>query len=243
MDSVVIPQQIAEYVLSEKNRLSKVEAYIYLVLKVNGETTSYGKLAEAWKWPTSATVSRFIAELQNGGLVEVETGKAGTKITLRDIPKDTPKDTPKPAKTKGKRKTEDIPKDTPKDTPKQVDMFGNECMDSRSEAVNKRFKVLNYDIDFSFVEKTFEDAFFRWLKYKQGRGEKYKNLKSLRTCYDKMKKDSKNSPSLAMKMIEQSEANNYAGLFPLKENYNNGLMYGQILKGDRTQIINEAEEW
>ena len=220
MDSVVIPQQIAEYVLSEKNRLSKVEAYIYLVLKVNGETTSYGKLAEAWKWPTSATVSRFIAELQNGGLVEVETGKAGTKITLRDIPKD-----------------------TPKDTPKQVDMFGNECMDSRSEAVNKRFKVLNYDIDFSFVEKTFEDAFFRWLKYKQGRGEKYKNLKSLRTCYDKMKKDSKNSPSLAMKMIEQSEANNYAGLFPLKENYNNGLMYGQILKGDRTQIINEAEEW
>ena len=90
MDSVVIPQQIAEYVLSEKNRLSKVEAYIYLVLKVNGETTSYGKLAEAWKWPTSATVSRFIAELQNGGLVEVETGKAGTKITLRDIPKDTP---------------------------------------------------------------------------------------------------------------------------------------------------------
>ena len=239
MDSVVIPQQVAEYVLSEKNRLSKVEAYIYLALKVNGETTSYGKLADAWKWPTSATVSRFIAELQKDGLVEVETGKAGTKITLKDIPKDTPKT----AKTKAKRKVDDTPKDTPKDTPQQVDMFGNECMDSRSEAVNKRFKVLNYDIDFSFVEETFEDAFFRWLKYKQGRGEKYKNLRSLRTCYDKMKKDCKKSPSVAMKMIVQSEANNYAGLFPLKESYNNGLMYGQILKGDRKQIINEAEEW
>ena len=238
-DSVIIPLSIAENVLLEKKRLSKIEAYIYLLLKVNGETTSFGKLADAWKWPTSATVSRYLSQLKDAGLIDIEVSKTGTKITLNDTPNDTPKDTPKPAKTKGKRKTEDIPKDTPK----QVDMFGNECMDSRSEAVNKRFKVLKYGIDFSFVEETFEDAFFRWLKYKQGRGEKYKNQKSLRTCYDKMKKDSKNSPSVAMKMIEQSEANNYAGLFPLKENYNNGLMYGQILKGDRTQIINDAKEW
>lgn len=235
MDSVVIPQQVAEYVLSEKNRLSKVEAYIYLVLKVNGVTTSYGKLAEAWKWSTSAMVGRFIAELQKVGFVEVEATRTGTKITL----KDTPKDTQKPAKTKGKRKVED----TPKDTPKQTDLFGNECKDARSEAVNKRFKKLNYDIDFSFVEETFEDAFFCWLRYKQGRGEKYKNLGSLRKCYDKMKRDCKGSPLIAMKMVEQSEANNYAGLFPLKENFNNGLSYGQKLTKEMIQEINDAEEW
>lgn len=241
MDSVVIPQQVAEYVLSEKNRLSKVEAYIYLALKVNGETTSYGKLAEAWKWPTSAMVSRFIAQLQKDDLVEVEVSRTGTKITLKDTPIDTPKDIQKPAKTKCKRKIED----TPKDTPKQTDLFGNECKDARSEAVNKRFKVLNYDIDFSFVEETFEDAFFRWLKYKQGRGEKYKNLRSLRTCYDKMKKDCKGSPLIAMKMIEQSEANNYAGLFPLKENVfsQNREEIGVILHGNNTGKYDNMELW
>lgn len=238
-DSVIIPLSIAENVLSEKKRLSKIEAYIYLLLKVNGETTSFGKLADAWKWPTSATVSRYLSQLKDAGLIDVEVSKSGTKITLSDTPNDTPKDTPKPAKTKGKRKVDD----TPNDTPRQTNLFGEEPIDERAVALNRKFKELNYDIDFSFVEPHLEDAFFRWLKYKQGRREKYKNQKSLKQCYDKMKKDCKGSSLIAMQMIAQSEANNYAGLFPLKASHNIGLMCGQILKGDRKDIINEANEW
>lgn len=241
-DSVIIPLSIAENVLSEKKRLSKIEAYIYLLLKVNGETTSFGKLADAWKWPTSATVSRYLSQLKDAGLIDIEVSKTGTKITLNDTPNDTHKDTPKPAKTKGKRKVDDTPNDTPNDTPKQTDLFGEEPVDERTAALNRKFKELNYDIDFSFVEPHLEDAFFRWLKYKQGRREKYKNQKSLKQCYDKMKKDCKGSSLIAMQMIDQSEANNYAGLFPLKTN-NSNTPVGFILNDNDPDRAAKYSDW
>jgi len=72
-----------------------------------------------------------------------------------------------------------------------------------------------------FVSPEFENVFAVWLEYKHQRHESYKSDLSLKTCYNKLVKLSGNDPSVAMAIVEQSMANNWAGLFPLK-NQNNG---------------------
>lgn len=231
---VVIPRSLAESAFSSKKRLSKLEAYIYLALNVNGDRTSFSKLASAWLWPNSVEVGRFLKQLKQEGIVDYEVTKEGTSITICA----TPNATQKRCKTKEKQEVDA----TPNATPKQKDLFGNPVTDPRIVALNKRFSVFNYDCDFSFVEPQLEDAFFEWLDYKKRRREKYKDQKSLQKCYNKMKKDCKDSSLVAKQMVEQSVANNYAGLFPIKDT-TGGVLYGKILKGERDEIIDNSKEW
>lgn len=87
--------------------------------------------------------------------------------------------------------------------------------------------------DFSFIEEDYKKPFCQWLEYKRGRKEKYKTQKSIELAYSKMKKLSDNSPDAAMMMVEESMANNWSGLFALKNNAQNnklGMDVGVILK-------------
>lgn len=235
---VVIPRSLAESAFSSKKRLSKLEAYIYLALNINGDRTSFSKLASAWLWPNSKEVGRFLNQLKEDGLIDYEITSTGTYITVNA----TPDATPKHRKTKEKQQVNATPDATPNATPTQTDLFGNSVTDPRIDALNKRFSVFKYDFDISFIEPQLEDVFFEWLSYKRSRGEKYKTQKTLRTCYNKMKKDCKGSSSIAKKMVEQSIANNYSGLFPIKD-FSSGVLYGKILKGDRDEIIDNSNGW
>lgn len=59
--------------------------------------------------------------------------------------------------------------------------------------------------------------FIDWLDYKKSRKETYKNDKSIEACYNHLMNLSYNNISIAEKIILQSMANNWAGLFELKE--------------------------
>ena len=59
--------------------------------------------------------------------------------------------------------------------------------------------------------------FFRWVKYKKGRKEKYKTEDSLKTAFEKLKKYSAGEISKATQIIENSIGMNYAGFFELKQ--------------------------
>lgn len=72
----------------------------------------------------------------------------------------------------------------------------------------------------SFVEPEFREAFSMWLEYKKQRRESYKSDLSLKKCYNNLVKLSGNDPRVAMAVVEQSMANNWAGLFALKQDYN-----------------------
>jgi hypothetical protein len=74
----------------------------------------------------------------------------------------------------------------------------------------------------SFVEPAFEESFSAWLEYKHQRRESYKSDMSLKACYNKLVKLAGGDPSVAMAIVEQSMANNWAGLFPLKKDNDNG---------------------
>ena len=66
----------------------------------------------------------------------------------------------------------------------------------------------------------FYDIFLSWLKYKRTRGESYKNKISAKVAYKNLLEFSNESPDKAIKVVEQSIGNNWAGLFGLKEELN-----------------------
>ena len=92
------------------------------------------------------------------------------------------------------------------------------------EDKNNKKKILSKD---NIKEKVciapeFEVVFNTWLEYKHERRESYKSPKSVQACYNKLLKLANGNPLIAGLIVEQSMANNWAGLFPLKSD-NNGL--------------------
>lgn len=71
------------------------------------------------------------------------------------------------------------------------------------------------ETDLSFVEPSFQPVMAEWLAYKSERGQTYRQ-QGLKACYSKLRELSNGDPDIARKIIRQSMANNWAGLFLLK---------------------------
>ena len=71
-----------------------------------------------------------------------------------------------------------------------------------------------------FVSPEYVEIFTTWLEYKRERRESYKSDKSLRAAYSKLLQLSENDPQKAASIVQQSMANNWAGLFELKTERN-----------------------
>ena len=71
------------------------------------------------------------------------------------------------------------------------------------------------ETDLSFVEPSLQPVMAEWLSYKSERGQTYRQ-QGLKVCYSKLRELSNGDPDIARKIIRQSMANNWAGLFPLK---------------------------
>lgn len=61
-----------------------------------------------------------------------------------------------------------------------------------------------------------------WLEYKKAKKQTYKTEQSLSLCRRNLIALSGGNPQVAMLVVEQSIANNWAGLFALKEDYRHG---------------------
>lgn len=70
--------------------------------------------------------------------------------------------------------------------------------------------------DFDFISVEYLETFSLWLEYKKDKGQGYKSEKSLKACYNKLVKLSKNDPTTAEQIINEAIANNWAGFFELK---------------------------
>ena len=85
-----------------------------------------------------------------------------------------------------------------------------------------------------------------WLEYKRSRKETYASQMGANACLKKLRELSGNSPELAQKIVEQSIANNWAGLFPSKEQTARGhpaapatgQRIGQIMQPDSEEHRN-----
>lgn len=77
-----------------------------------------------------------------------------------------------------------------------------------------------YSLDLSIVAPEMQEVVETWLTYKKEKGKIYKPI-GFKNFYKKLCEMSGCNPQIAMAIIEQSMANNYDGIFPLKANNNN----------------------
>ena len=66
------------------------------------------------------------------------------------------------------------------------------------------------------VSEDFRETVKTFFAYKRERQESYKTHRSMQAFYSRLKKISQDNPVIAREIIEQSMANNWAGIFPLK---------------------------
>lgn len=74
------------------------------------------------------------------------------------------------------------------------------------------------DYDFSYVEEPFAEPFFAFIRYRKDRRDRKFTPTGLKTTYKHLKEFSLNDPATAKEIVEQTIANNWMGLFPLRTN-------------------------
>lgn len=105
-----------------------------------------------------------------------------------------------------------------------------------------RSKSRKKELDLSFIPADFLPILERWVKYKQERKQAY-TQSGIEACYHKLLELSNTSPATAMAVIEQSIANNWAGLFELKNG--TGIQLSQTVEqspGSRRESVNNLAE-
>lgn len=105
-------------------------------------------------------------------------------------------------------------------------------------SVNKAKKT---ELDMSIVAPQMLEPVETWLAYKKEKAQSYKPT-GFKTFYKKLCEFSGNNPQVAMAIIEQSMQNNYAGIFPLRNNNNNN--YGRETITDKIRrTVEEANKF
>lgn len=104
-------------------------------------------------------------------------------------------------------------------------------------SVNKPKKT---ELDMSIVAPQMLEPVETWLAYKKEKAQSYKPT-GFKTFYKNLCALSGNNPQVAMAIIEQSMRNNYAGIFPLRNNNNNINNYGRETITDKIRrTVEEA---
>lgn len=106
-------------------------------------------------------------------------------------------------------------------------------------SVNKPKKS---QLDLSIVAPNMLEPVETWLAYKKEKAQSYKPT-GFKTFYKKLCELSNNNPQIAMAIIEQSMQNNYAGIFPLRNNNNNNNYGRETITDKIRRTVAEANEF
>lgn len=82
-------------------------------------------------------------------------------------------------------------------------------------------KVQRDDWDLSFAIASFQPILYEWVCYRKESKKSFKSIKSVQASYKQLYELSDGNPGTAMKIVEQSIASGWMGLFQLKQNDNN----------------------
>lgn len=182
-------------------------------------------LSVRWKWSVN-TVVKFLNDLKEDGYIDTQKTSVNQIITIKKyLTYNTQTDTQNNTQT-----------DTQTDTP--IIKEYKEKKYIKEEKDTKVSKKKN-ELSFSIVAPEFLDIVNLWLQYKKERGETYKPT-GFEQMYKKLIKLSNNNANEARKIIEQSMANNWAGLFQLKKD---SLPLGFIQKDEGNEKYEKAETW
>lgn len=79
-------------------------------------------------------------------------------------------------------------------------------------------KVQRDDWDLSFALNSFQPILYDWVCYRKEIKKSFKSIKSVQAAYKQLYELSDGNPQIAMKIVEQSIASGWMGLFQLKQN-------------------------
>lgn len=99
-----------------------------------------------------------------------------------------------------------------------------------------------YSLDLTIVAQEMRDAVETWIAYKKEKGKMYKPI-GFKNFYKKLCELSGNNPQIAMAIIEESMANNYDGIFPLRNNNNNNNYGRETITDKIRRTVEEANKF
>lgn len=88
-------------------------------------------------------------------------------------------------------------------------------LNSDSKKKKKKEKSFSLEEWVSGIESPWREIMRIWLEYKKARKEGYNSEMGAKACLTKLRNLSRDNPDTAQAIVEQSMANNWAGLFPL----------------------------
>lgn len=107
------------------------------------------------------------------------------------------------------------------------------------KSISKKKKKL---FDFSGINGEFLPAIEKWLEYKSARGQQYKNQMSFNIMVNRLLKLSNYNAINANEIVDQSIANNYAGLFALNKTKKTGMILNQDADA-RNNLFKHEKGW
>jgi len=110
--------------------------------------------------------------------------------------------------------TVEKPKPKPKRNPK-ITLLEDENENENKDILNGKWKF-----DFTEIDEPFRPILDDWLTYKKERKQTYKSQRTFLIMYSELQTLSGGDPAMAAAIVRQSIANNYAGLFKLKNGDN-----------------------
>lgn len=183
-------------------KYSKAEALLYLLQAK--EIPSIRELAALWQWPKS-TVSDFVAHIKNQGYV----GQSSDKVRIQSVVKDS-------------ELRDSVGQSSDKVRTHLIREIKNPPVLSTTYVVSNTIPPRG-ESESNFIQEIseeFREVVIDWFAYKRERRESYKSHRARRAFYSKLKDLSQNDPSIAREIINQSMANNWAGIFHLKTRTN-----------------------
>jgi hypothetical protein len=211
------------YIVKTANRLGWVDNWTHS----DGKTSAnVGVSVNSLKTARNRLIQAKLIKVENGG--KWHGDKTRYQIL---IPKPQPNHEPKPQ-----------PNHEPKPQPKYAEHIVklgytnmaklNKTKLNNNTPISPKGEIKKNEYD--FIEPEFLNAFNIWMDYKKCRKEKYKSLESEIAFYNKLKKLSGENYNIAQDIVMQSLANNYAGIFELKQNNNqsNGTKINQSSERD-----------
>lgn len=200
-------------ITNHKKGIVKVKNGLSFIVKRGECGYSILGLADRWGW-SRGKVDRFLLSIKDEKMIQIMDIKTNSKtdtlnrsvIKVLEYEAYQGTDTKTGSKTNSKRTL-------------------NGHKQEWKEVINLLHKLIKIDFE---NKKEFIPIIKDWLEYKKSKKQSYKNEKSLKAFINKLIKLSNNSPATAKEIIENSMANNWQGIFELK----NGEKVGAESKED-----------
>lgn len=217
-ERLMIYDAIAEFALlgKEPDELSAISQLVWDLVEPT-LSKSRASFINGCKTPHPKKTATSEPSENTHSLPSEQVSQQGSEHASETVSTDTDRDTEtnRDTKTDTNRETE-TDKETKGDTIGVAQRHERQAKDS---STSRSSKVLAEEYLKKIRSDTMRRAVGEWFEYKRERGEAYRTMKGMQVFCLKLKELSDGNEYRAQQIISNSMANNWSGIFPLKDDY------------------------